>query len=128
MCHKNFILSPSPTLTLAYINVRGQTGLNHAKQSQLESFIRIYKPDILHLQEINVTSDAFENCHFINSNYNLDKERGLQVFEPISTGKYMVETDKGSEGRVSVIKQSLWRDWCLSDCHGTKFMASLEVK
>ena len=77
MCHKNFILSPSPTLTLAYINVRGQTGLNHAKQSQLESFIRIYKPDILHLQEINVTSETFETCDLINANYNLIRNRLL---------------------------------------------------
>ena len=61
----------SPTLVVAYMNIRGQTGLDISKQKQIETFINIYKPDILNLQEINISEDTFENCDAINSSYNI---------------------------------------------------------
>ena len=62
---------PENTLTLAYMNVRGQTGLNLAKQLQIETFLKSYKIDILHCQEINILEDTFSECSFITSSYNI---------------------------------------------------------
>ena len=76
----NSSISLSSTLTISYINIRGQTGLNYSKQVQIESFIRTYKPDILHLQEINVTSDTFEKCEMINSNYNIISNNAVNKY------------------------------------------------
>ena len=58
-------------LSVAYINIRGQTGLSSAKQDQIETFILRNKIDILHLQEINISEDSFSNCNTISSSYNL---------------------------------------------------------
>ena len=62
---------PENTLTLAYMNIRGQTGLNLAKQLQIETFLKSYKIDILHCQEINILEDTFSECSFITSSYNI---------------------------------------------------------
>ena len=56
-------------LNVAYMNIRGQTALDIAKQVQIEQFIKFYKIDILHCQEINILEDSFEHCDFINSSY-----------------------------------------------------------
>ena len=61
----------SNILTVAYINIRGQTGLNYAKQCQIESFLVRNKIDVLHLQEINIIEDSFYACNIIQSSYNL---------------------------------------------------------
>ena len=58
-------------LTLAYMNIRGQTGLDEPKQLQIENFIKSYKIDILNCQEINVVEDSFRNCDFISSSFDL---------------------------------------------------------
>ena len=58
-------------LTIAYLNIWGQTGLNSSKQVQIEQFLKTYSIDILNLQEINIDSDSFLDCHFINSSYNI---------------------------------------------------------
>ena len=57
------------TLTIAYMNVRGQTGLDLAKQLQIETFLKSYKVDVLNCQEINISEDSFTNCNHITSNY-----------------------------------------------------------
>ena len=59
------------TLTIAYMNVRGQTGLDIAKQLQIENFLKSFKIDIFNCQEINILEDSFSNCDHINSSYNL---------------------------------------------------------
>jgi hypothetical protein len=53
----------SPILSVAYMNIRGQTGCPLSKQVQIESFLRTYKPDIFHLQEIDVSEETFNSCH-----------------------------------------------------------------
>ena len=63
--------SSTEHLTIAYMNIRGQTGLDITKQVQIEHFLRFYNVDILNCQEINILSDSFENCNFINSSYNI---------------------------------------------------------
>ena len=68
---------PSPTqtkcrnsLVVAYLNIRGQTGLDISKQKQIEYFINLYRPDILNLQEVNINEDTFATCDVINNAYN----------------------------------------------------------
>ena len=58
-------------LSVAFINIRGQTGLTSSKQDQIESFIVRNKIDVLHLQEINISEDSFSACNVISSSYNL---------------------------------------------------------
>ena len=58
-------------LTLAYINVRGQTGLEISKQVQIEHFLQVYNIDILNCQETNIVDSTFESCNFINSSYGI---------------------------------------------------------
>ena len=58
-------------LTLAYINLRGQTGLEVSKQVQIERFLQTYNIDILHCQEANIIDSTFEACNFINSSYGI---------------------------------------------------------
>ena len=53
------------------MNIIGQTGLNISKQVQIENFVKNYSIDILHCQEINILSDSFENCEFLNSSYEI---------------------------------------------------------
>ena len=63
--------SPNHTLKIAYMNVRGQTGLDNSKQVQIENFLKTYKIDILNCQEINISSDSFQHCDSVNSSYNI---------------------------------------------------------
>ena len=58
-------------LNIAYINIRGQTGLNLQKQLQIEHFITQNEIDILHCQEIDVSEDTFSECNIITSSYNI---------------------------------------------------------
>ena len=53
------------------MNIRGQTGLNDAKQLQIEHFIKFHGVDILNCQEINIVDDSFQNCNFIKSSYDI---------------------------------------------------------
>ena len=59
------------TLTLAYMNIRGQTGLDEAKQLQIESFLKSNRIDILNCQEINIEANSFNNDDFISSSYEI---------------------------------------------------------
>ena len=65
------MLATDTTLTIAYMNIRGQTGLDISKQLQIEHFTKSYKIDILNCQEINIIEDSFSNCNYINSSYNI---------------------------------------------------------
>ena len=61
----------SNNLTIAFMNIRGQTGLTDAKQLQIEHFIKSHGVDILNCQEINIVDDSFQNCNFIKSSYDI---------------------------------------------------------
>jgi exonuclease III len=78
------------TLVVAYLNCRGQTGFSESKQLQIESFIKCYNIDILHLQESNVEDSTFSQCKFIISNFN--------IIQNNSPSKY---------GTASIVKSSL---------------------
>ena len=56
-------------LVLAYLNTHGQTGLDLAKQLQIEEFLKGNKIDILHLQETFINDETFSQCTYINTNF-----------------------------------------------------------
>ena len=58
-------------INIAYINIKGQTGLHLSKQLQLEHFIQMNDIDILHCQEIDIQEDTFDECNYINASYNI---------------------------------------------------------
>ena len=58
-------------LKVAYLNIRGQTGLPLSKQLEIQDFISQYRLDILHLQEIDIKEDTFSECKRICSDFNL---------------------------------------------------------
>ena len=59
------------TITLAFMNIRGQTGLDLSKQKQIEKFIQTYNKDILNCQEINIAEDSFNQCDMIISSFEI---------------------------------------------------------
>ena len=63
--------SPQFKINVATLNIQGQLSLNIAKQQQIQDFIKFNNLDILHLQEIEVSSDTFEMCSYISSTYNI---------------------------------------------------------
>ena len=58
----------SSNVTVAYLNVHGQSRMPISKQKQIEDLISRENIDILHLQEINVDENTFAQCNFIQSN------------------------------------------------------------
>ena len=58
-------------LTIAYLNIHGQSTMSDAKQVQIEDFLKFNKIDIAHLQETQICDETFSNCNFISSNFNL---------------------------------------------------------
>ena len=72
--------STDNTITIAYMNIRGQTGLDISKQVQIEHFLKTFKIDILNCQEINITEDSFIQTNFIGSSY--------QILSNNATNKY----------------------------------------
>ena len=57
------------SLIIAYLNCRGQTGLNLSKQLQIQDFLQTNSIDILHLQEVHIDDSSFSECKFISSNF-----------------------------------------------------------
>ena len=47
------------TIKIAYMNIRGQTGLDITKQIQIEKCLQSNKIDILNCQDINIKDDDF---------------------------------------------------------------------
>ena len=61
----------SNILTIAYINVQGQSKLTEAKQLQMEDFIKYNKIDVAHLQETDICDETFAECNFLSSSFNI---------------------------------------------------------
>ena len=58
-------------LVVIYLNIKGQTGFPTEKQIQVENLLKSSNCDILHLQEINIDDDTFDQCSYIKSNYSV---------------------------------------------------------
>ena len=90
-------------LTLAYINIRGQTGLPVIKQLQIEDFTKYNKCDIVHLQEVHIEDDSFTSSDFLNSNYNILPNNGPNKYTKASMVKSELTVENvryDTEGRV----------------------------
>ena len=92
-------------LTLAYLNIHGQSNLTVTKQVQIENFLKFNKVDIAHLQEIEICDSSFSNCNFISSSYNIIPNNAANKFGTASLVKneFTVENIKlDTEGRAIV--------------------------
>ena len=59
------------SLSILYINTRGQTKFTLQKQLQIQDLIKKYKCDIVHLQETDADENVFEHCGFIKNNFTI---------------------------------------------------------
>jgi exonuclease III len=93
------------SLTVGFMNIRGQSKLNTEKQLQIEAFLKQYKCDILHLQETNIEHETFSSCSFISNNYNIIQNNCLSQYGTSSLVKseFVVENVRcDSEGRALI--------------------------
>ena len=93
------------SINVCVMNIRAQTGLNYAKQRQIEDFLMSNKIDILHLQESHVEDDTFNDCNYISANYDIIANNSLNKFGTASLVKSDLEIKNVSmdqEGRVIV--------------------------
>ena len=74
MNHQNNIL------TIASLNICGQTNFSKIKQKQIQDFINQYQPDILACQEINISDDSFSDCSNISSNYTIIPNNAINKY------------------------------------------------
>ena len=88
-------------LTIGYLNIRGQSGLNIVKQLQIEAFAKFNKCDIINLQEAHIDSETFSTCDFIMNTYN--------IIENNSTNNY---------GTARLVKSELTLDNIRTDTEG----------
>ena len=92
-------------LTVAYLNIRGQSILTESKQKQIEAFAKFNKCDIIHLQEAHVDEETFSNCDFIASSYNIIANNSPTKYGTASLVRSELTPENiqlDSEGRVIV--------------------------
>ena len=92
-------------LTVAYLNIRGQSGLTVVKQLQIEAFTKFNQCDIVHLQEANIDEESFSTCDFICSSFNIIQNNSINKYGTASLVKSELNAENirlDSEGRVIV--------------------------
>ena len=92
-------------LSVAYLNVRGQSGITKIKQLQIESFVKLNHCDIVHLQEAHIEDETFSTCDFICSSYNIIENNSINKYGTASLVKSELCAENircDSEGRVIV--------------------------
>ena len=101
------MMDTSQLLTVGFINIRGQTGLNLPKQLQIEQFLRNNNLDILHLQEANIEDDTFSECYLISSSYNIIVNNSQNKYGTASLVKTEFDVENlamDKEGRVIIFE------------------------
>ena len=91
----------SISLTIAYLNVHGQTGLSLSKQKQIEEFILRNEIDILHAQEINIEEESFSQCSYLLSNFNVIQKYGTASFIRSDFNPENIKMD--TQGRANLL-------------------------
>ena len=92
-------------LIISYLNIRGQTGFKLDKQFQVEEFLKQTKSDILHLQEIHIEDDTFEQCNYIKSNFSVISNNAVNKYGTASLVKNDLEYQNilcDTNGRIIV--------------------------
>ena len=69
------------------IHLNGQSGLTISKEKQNEDFIKRKDIDIIHTQEINISEEAFSQCNYILSNFNIIQNNALNKYGTASLVK-----------------------------------------
>ena len=90
-------------LTVAFINIRGQSGLTVVKQLQIEAFAKSNQCDIVNLQEAHLEEDTFSSCDFICSSYNIIYNNSITKYGTASLVKAELCAENirvDSQGRV----------------------------
>ena len=90
---------------IAYMNIRGQTGLPLEKQLQVENFIQQNDIDILHCQEINVDENTFKECNLISSSYSIISNNSINKYGTATLVKNELNVENiscDSNGRIII--------------------------
>ena len=105
--------SPNNNISIAFLNVHGQSGLPVTKQKQIEDFMRRNRIDVLHCQEINIDDESFNQCNYIKSNYNIIENNALNKYgtativrNNFAPENIRLDTQEGLY--FSALKISLW--------------------
>ena len=80
-------------LSLAYLNIHGQSNLTDTKQVQIEDFLKFNKVDIAHLQEVEISEESFSNCNFVSSSYNIISNNATNKYGTASLVKNIFTAD-----------------------------------
>ena len=94
------------TLTILYVNIRGQTKFYLDKQLQLQEMIKRFNCDIVHLQESHIEDDTFSKCDYIRNNYSVISNNSTTGYGTSSIVKNEIQVENISfdtEGRVIVL-------------------------
>ena len=67
-------------LTVAYINIHGQSKLTDAKELQIEDFLKYNKIDIAHFQETDICDESFSKCFYLTSSFNIISNNAQNKF------------------------------------------------
>jgi hypothetical protein len=76
-CQSLAMEATNTILSVGFINIHGQTGVNSAKQAQIQLFLLKNKLDVLNLQEIHVCDDSFSDSGSKCSSFNIISKYGL---------------------------------------------------
>ena len=58
-------------LVIGHLNIRGQTKFSKSKQKMIEETLKHQKLDILHIQEVNIEDNSFEECDFLQDQFQI---------------------------------------------------------
>ena len=112
-------MAANDILTIACLNVRGQSGLTTIKQLQIEPFEKTNKCYIIHLQEAHIESETFSTCDFIQSSFNIVDNNGNNKYGTASGDFNCIVSSmdtthypeaKMSPGLKRLIKLKEWKD------------------
>ena len=73
-------VSTDQNIIVAYLNIQGQSGLNIAKEKQIENFLLRNRIDILNLQEINIDENSFKQCSLLSANYYIISNNAINKY------------------------------------------------
>ena len=96
-------LVENEVLTIASLNICGQSGLNLIKQKQIQDFIQLYNVDILACQEINIDDTTFSQCPNISSNFTIISNNAINKYGTclLITNSLMYESVvRDTDGRI----------------------------
>ena len=65
-------VSTDQNIIVAYLNIQGQSGLNIAKEKQIENFL------LRNRIEINIDQNSFKQCPLLSANYYITSNNAIK--------------------------------------------------